>query len=98
MDVPDLRVAHESIAKTDGNAVRVKGTVAVVLGNLVHVGGVGRADGVALHALLWGDTPAIVDAVSGAGGVSGRESAMASLGDTHMRQTLFSTLTIVYGR
>ena len=60
MDVPDLRVAHKSIAKTDGETVRVESAVAVVLGNLVHVSGVGSTDGIALHALLGGDTPAIV--------------------------------------
>ena len=58
--LPDLRVAHKSIAKTDGETVRVESAVAVVLGNLVHVSGVGSTDGIALHALLWGDTPAIV--------------------------------------
>ena len=62
MYAPNLRVAHETIAQSDGEAVRVERAVAVGLANGVHVGGVGGADSIALHVLLRGDTPAIVDA------------------------------------
>lgn len=59
--VPNLRVAHETLAETDGDTVRLELAEAVGLGNGVHVGGVRGIDGVAFHALLRGDTPAIVD-------------------------------------
>lgn len=67
---PDLRVSHEPIAKADREPVCVEGAVAVVLRNSIHVGGVACLDRVALHALLWGDAPSIVDAVWEGGTVS----------------------------
>ena len=60
--VPDFRVAHEAIAETNSKTVRVERTMAVVLGNRVHVRGVGVLNGMALDAFLGRDAPAIVDA------------------------------------
>ena len=63
--VPDFRVAHEAVAETDRETMGVESTVTVVLGNRVHVRSVSGIDGVALHALLWGNTPPIVNAACG---------------------------------
>ena len=64
LHAPDFRVAHEAVAEPDRETMGVESTVTVVLGNRVHVRSVSGIDGVALHALLGRDTPAIVDAVS----------------------------------
>ena len=61
-DVPDFRVAHKTVAETYSETVRVQRAVAVVLRDLVHVRRIGGADGVALHVLLGGNAPSIVDA------------------------------------
>lgn len=62
--IPDLRVAHESIAKTDCNAMRLNGTMAVVFRDRVHVSGVCGIDSITLHPLLWCNTPSVVNAVA----------------------------------
>ena len=62
MDIPDLGVAHEPVAKTDGVSVSKKGAIGVFVCEGIHVRGIRSVDGIALHALLWGDPPAIVDA------------------------------------
>ena len=62
MDIPDLGVAHEPVAETDGVSVSKKGAIGVFVCEGIHVRGIRSVDGIALHALLWGDPPAIVDA------------------------------------
>ena len=42
-----------------------QGTTGAFFCKGIHVCGIGSLDGIALHALLRGDTPAIVDAVEG---------------------------------
>ena len=71
--------------------MRMKGAVAVVLRNCVHVRRVPCLDCVALHALLWCDAPAIVHAVyRGVSVVAYRHRR-----GTYIRQTLFLTSTMV---
>lgn len=60
---PNFRVSHEPFTKTNGCTVGSQGAIAVVLGDSVHVGGLTSVDGIALHALLWGNPPAIVHAM-----------------------------------
>ena len=62
--LPNFRVAHEAIAKTNSEAMSMEGAVAVFLCDGVHVGGISCRDRVALHALLRCDTPAIVHAAT----------------------------------
>ena len=89
---PNFRVAHEPIAQADCKTVCVEATGTVVLGDGVHVGRNSSVDRVALHALLWGDTPAIVYAGRWVSSdVDGGERG------TDMRQTLFLTWTMVDG-
>ena len=71
--------------------MRIKGAVAVVLRNCIHVRRVPCLDCVALHALLWCDAPAIVHAVyRGVSVVAYRHHR-----GTYIRQTLFLTSTMV---
>ena len=89
---PNFRVAHEPIAQADCKTVCVEATGTVVLGDGVHVGRNSGVDRVALHALLWGDTPAIVYAE--------RRVSMGVVVEgegTDMRQTLFLISTMVDG-
>ena len=59
---PYFGVSHEAIAETNSKAMSMQSAVTVVLRDGVHVGGIARGDGVALHVLLWRDAPSIVDA------------------------------------
>lgn len=59
--LPDLRVAHQAIAETHSKTVRGHGSVAVILRNGIHVCGICSRNGIAFHALLWCDTPTIVN-------------------------------------
>jgi len=61
VQVPNLRVTHETVRKTDVKAMGTEGSVGVLLLELVHVGGVGVADGVAAGVRIRGDTPAVND-------------------------------------
>jgi putative copper export protein len=87
---PNFRVAHESFAEADGNTVRLKRTIAVVLADAIHVGGVSAHDGVALLDL--GHAPPIVHTAANAMSTSLTQTRG---GQTHIKQTLLSTLTIV---
>lgn len=59
---PYFGVAHKSIAETHGQTVGMQGTVAVFLGNSVHVRRICGGNGIALAILFLCDTPAVVDA------------------------------------
>lgn len=60
---PDFRVSHEPIVQTDRISVRKKGAIGMFLGNGIHVSGVCCIDSITFHALLWSDSPPIVNAV-----------------------------------
>jgi hypothetical protein len=62
-DEPDLGVAHKAVGKPDGESVRGERAMRVVLRDRVHVRGIAGVDGVALHALLGREAPAVMDAV-----------------------------------
>ena len=89
---PNFRVAHEPIAQADCKTVCVEATGTVVLGDGVHVGRGPGVDRVALHALLWGNAPAIVYTERCVSmGVARKDIG------TDMRQTLFLISTMVDG-
>ena len=62
VNVPDLRVSHETIAQADRVPMSVKCPVCVFFGDGIHVGGISSLDGISFDSLLWCDSPAIVDA------------------------------------
>ena len=63
MHLPDLRVAHEPIAETDRQTVRMKGSCTVFFRDRVHVRRISSRNGVTLHIGLRCNAPSIVDAM-----------------------------------
>lgn len=60
---PDFRVAHEPIVQTDCVSVRKEGTIRMLFGDGIHVGGICCVDGITFHAFLWSDSPSVVNAI-----------------------------------
>lgn len=100
---PDLGVAHEAIAQTDGETVGLERGVVVGLSDGVHVGGIGVLDGVSLDALDGSNSPSVVDAGGAKDGERkrqqrvisvrrvddlGRDKANGGRKEAYMRQTL----------
>ena len=56
------RSCYEPVAETDGVSVGKEGAIGVFVCEGIHACGIRSVDGIVLHALLWGDPPAIVDA------------------------------------
>lgn len=62
INIPDLGVPHEAVVEPDRIPMCIEGAVCVILGEGIHVGGIGSIDGIPFRALLWCDSPAIVNA------------------------------------
>ena len=61
INVPDLRVSHETIAQANHVPMSIECLVCIFFGDGIHVGGISSLDGISFDSLLWCDSPAIMD-------------------------------------
>jgi len=92
-DVPNLRIAHESLAESHSCTAGKESSITVILGNGVHVGRVSRLYRVTILSWLYCNAPTVVDTA-----VCAYEKVLSwAYCGSHMRQTLFLATVIFEG-